>query len=51
MRGATIVKQIDTYLPELNKRLAELESGKVKGDSWEAVKQKARRSVKPPKGR
>lgn len=84
MRAVTIVKQINTYLPELNtrqqaavltmvktfaedqeqayspwkepgfleeldQRMAELESGKVKGDSWEAVKQKARQSVKAKK--
>lgn len=37
------------FLAEINKRSAELESGKVQGYSWEEVKQKARQSLKPKK--
>ncbi len=34
------------FVTELDKRMEELESGKVKGYTWEEVKQRARKSVK-----
>lgn len=36
----------DEFLNELNKRTAELESGKVKGHSWEEVKARAKQFAK-----
>lgn len=36
----------DEFLNELNKRTAELESGKVKGYSWEEVKARAKQFAK-----
>jgi hypothetical protein len=37
------------FLAEMDKRIEELESGKVKGSSWGEVKQRARQSVKMKK--
>ncbi len=37
------------FVAEMDRRVAELESGKVKGYSWEEVKQRARQSVKTKK--
>ncbi|MHA4807224.1 hypothetical protein ACX0G9_03925 [Flavitalea flava] len=37
------------FLAEMDRRMAELESGMVKGHSWEEVKQKARQSLKVKK--
>ena len=37
------------FVKEMDRRVAELESGKVKGYSWEEVKQRARQSAKPKK--
>lgn len=34
------------FIAEMGRRVAELESGKVKGYSWEEVKQRARQSLK-----
>ena len=39
------------FIAEMDRRVAELESGKVKGYSWEVVKEKARQSLKPKKGK
>ena len=37
------------FMAEIDKRVAELESGKVEGSSWEEVKQRARKSLKTAK--
>jgi len=37
------------FVGELDRRSAEFRSGKVKGHTWEEVKQKARQSLKPQK--
>jgi hypothetical protein len=39
------------FVTELDERLKELESGKVKGYTWEEVEQKARKSVKQEPGK
>ena len=36
----------DEFITELNKRIADFESGKVKGRSWKEVKQRARQTSK-----
>ena len=33
------------FIKEMDRRIEELESGKVKGSTWEAVKQRARQSM------
>lgn len=38
-----------TFVAEMNRRLAELETNKVQGSTWEDVKQKVRKSIKPVK--
>lgn len=38
-----------SFVAEMDKRVGELESGEVKGISWEEVKQKARQSSKARK--
>ena len=38
-----------SFIAEMDRRVAELESGKVKGYSWEEVKQRARQSLKSGK--
>ena len=37
------------FIAEMDRRVAELESGKEKGFSWEEVKQRARQSIKSGK--
>jgi len=37
------------FVAEMDRRMAELESGKVKGYTWDEVKQRARNSTKPKK--
>jgi putative addiction module component len=37
------------FVAEMDRRMTELESGKVKGYSWDEVRQRARNSVKPKK--
>ncbi len=37
------------FVAEMDKRFAELERGKVKGHTWDEVKQKARQSIKAKK--
>lgn len=37
------------FIAEMDRRVAELESGKEKGHSWEEVKQRARHSLKSRK--
>jgi putative addiction module component (TIGR02574 family) len=37
------------FVAEMDRRMAELESGKVKGYTWDEVKQRARNSIKPKK--
>ncbi len=40
-----------SFVAEMDRRMAELESGKVKGYTWDEVKQRARNSIKPKKGK
>lgn len=37
------------FVAGMDRRMAEMESGKVRGYSWEEVKQRARNSTKPKK--
>ena len=37
------------FVAEMDRRMAELESGRVKGYSWDEVRQRARNSIKPKK--
>jgi len=37
------------FVAEMDRRMAELEGGKVKGYTWDQVKQKARNSKTPKK--
>ncbi|MBN8853225.1 MAG: hypothetical protein BGO55_13190 [Sphingobacteriales bacterium 50-39] len=37
------------FVAEMDRRMAELESGKVKGYTWDEVKQRARNSIKSKK--
>jgi putative addiction module component (TIGR02574 family) len=37
------------FIAEIERRTAEMESGKVKGYTWEEVKQRARRAIKNKK--
>lgn len=37
------------FAAEMDRRMAELESGKVKGYTWDEVRQRARNSTKPKK--
>jgi putative addiction module component (TIGR02574 family) len=39
------------FVAEMDRRMAELESGKVKGYTWDEVKQRARNEIKPKKGK
>ncbi len=41
----------ESFVAEMDKRISELESGEVKGISWEEVKKKARHSLKDKKGK
>jgi putative addiction module component (TIGR02574 family) len=38
-----------SFIAEMDRRMTELENGKVKGYSWEEVKQRARNSTNPKK--
>ena len=37
------------FVAEMDRRMAEMESGKVKGYTWDEVKHRARNSIKPKK--
>ncbi len=37
------------FVAEMDRRMAELESGKLKGYTWDEVKERARNSIKPKK--
>jgi len=37
------------FIAEMDRRMTELESGKVKGYTWDEVKQRAQNSIKPKK--
>ena len=39
----------ESFVAEMDQRIADLESGKVKGHTWEEVKKNARQSQKPGK--
>lgn len=39
------------FVSDMDQRVAELESGKVKGYTWDEVKQRARNSIKPKKSK
>lgn len=39
------------FVADMDRRMAELESGKVKGYTWDEVKQQARNSIKPKKSK
>lgn len=41
----------DDFKAELDKRISELETGKVKGSTWDEVKQKAKKSSKTKKSK